>query len=531
MTPASTQPSGEIGTNQPVAGRAVTQRLLLLLVFSALLLGLARRALIGWDAPFWLDEAFTGAIAIQPTFFGLVRDCLNELSGPVYYTLIWCWEKLAGPSNVSLRLPSFIFSVAAPALIVWKGGGEREVRLLWAALAALWLPGFDFANEARPYALLFFLGTGQLILFQRLLKDPTRRRAVAWASISSLLILTHYHALIVTGLQGLAFLALKRKAALATWPAALAFVPVVAWMAVHLPVHLRFADPNVAWQQVLSLGSLTALPYVLIGAGRFSAAIVALLTATVLFDLLQAARRRAPLPYAVNDMAAVGASVAAIAFVYALGFFRPSFVPRYLIPFMPGFLFGLSIWLAVWGKRVRLLPWIVMLPLLWWTGSDLLARGGNPTIDRRWGFSWEKASEDIRASGATGLVFFWDNPTTGLGYKELLARTGGFFFDRDNVQIRTEPLVLPAKGNVDPNRALLEAASGGGALIWAFDGNVPNTLATRYPPRLSAIDPQWRCRDHGRASVTVLACVRRKQATTSPAPSAARPPTAPAAPG
>jgi hypothetical protein len=271
---------------------------------------------------------------------------------------------------------------------------------------------------------------------------------------------------------------------------------------------------------------LGALPYLLIGAGRLSAAIVVLLIGTVFFDLLQAARRRAPLPYAVNDMVAVGASVAAIAFVFALGFFRPSFVARYLVPFMPGFLFGLSIWLVAWGKRVRALPWIVMLPLLLWAGSEILARARDPKIDRRWGFTWQQAAEDIRASGATGLVFFWDNPTTALGYKQLLTRTGGFFFDRDNVPIRTVPLVLPAQGNVDPNQALLQAARGGGALIWAFDRNVPNTLATRYPPRLSAIDPRWRCRDYGRASVIVLACIHRPQTITPLAPSAARRPAA-----
>ena len=464
--------------------------------------------LVGWDAPFWLDEAFTGAIAIQPSLSGLVRDCLNELSGPVYYSLIWGWEKLAGPSNVSLRFPSFIFSVAAPALILWKGGKEREARLLWAALAALWLPGLSLATEARPYALLFFLATAQLILFHRLLESTSRRRAFAWASVSVLLILTHYHAFVVTGLQGLAFLALRRKAALATWPAALVFIPAAAWMAVHLPVHLRFASPDVAWQQVLTLRSLKAFPDVLLGAGRPGAVLFLLLGGTVFFDLLQAARRRTPLPYAVNDLVAVGASLAAIAFVYGLGFFRPSFVPRYLIPFMPGVLFGLAIWLRVWRKRVPILPWVVILPLLWWVGSALVDRVRDPKSDPRWDFTWQEASEDIRASGANRLIFLWDNPTTGVGYQELLGRTGGFFFDRANVQIPTEPLVLAARGDADPNVALINAARGGGALIWAYDSKVPNTLATRHPPRLWEIDRRWRCRNYGRETVTVLACIR-----------------------
>lgn len=508
MTPAATAPRQRIDVEQPGGPPSARERLLLVLVASALLLGLARRALVGWDAPFWLDEAFTGAIAIQPTFSGLMRDCLHELSGPVYYTLIWAWEKLAGSSNLSLRLPSFIFSVAAPALILWKGGSRREVRLLWAALAALWLPGFNFATEARPYALLFFLATAQLILFHRLLEHPCRRAAFAWAGVSALLILTHYHALILSGLQGLAFLAFRRKAALSTWPAALVFVPVFAWMAIHLPVHLRFANPDVAWHQVLSLSSVKAFPDVLLGAGRPGAVLFLLLLGSISFDFLRAARKTAPLPYAFSDMVAVGASVAAIAFVYGLGFLRPSFVPRYLIPFMPGFLFGLSIWLRVWGKRVPALPWLLILPLMWWVGSAVVDRLRDPKIDPRWDFTWQEASKDIRASGATRLIFFWDNPTTALGYRELLQRTGGFFFDRDAVPIRTESLVLTGGGNTDPNRALLEAARGDAALIWAYDSKVPKTLAKRYPPRLSVMDPRWRCRNYGRETVTVLACMR-----------------------
>ena len=493
---------------QPRGRRHAGDRLLLVLVLGALVVGFARRALVGWDAPFWLDEAFTGAIAIQPTVSGLLRDCLHELGGPVYYSFIWAWEKLAGPGNISLRLPSFIFSVAAPAIICWRGHPDRWVRLFWAAITALWLPAFSFAIEARPYALLFLLATGQLILFHRLLSVQSRGRAFAWTGVSALLVLTHYHGLVVTGLQGLVFLVLKRERALATWPAALVFVPVVAWMAIHLPVHLRFSNPDVAWHQVLSVRSLKAFPDVLLGAGRLGAVLFLLLAGTLAFDLLRAARRRAPLPYAINDMVAVGASLAAIAFVYGLGFIRPSFVARYLVPFVPGLLLGLSIWLRVWGKRIPGMSWIVIAPLIWLAGAGLLDRLRDPKIDPRWDFTWQEAAQDIRTSGASRLIFLWDNPTTALGYPELLRRTGGFFFDRAGVPIRTEALVLAGQGAVDPNLALLRAARPGDAVIWAYDSKVPNTLATRYPPRLSTIDSRWRCRNYGRETVTVLACKR-----------------------
>lgn len=154
------------------------------------------------------------------------------------------------------------------------------------------------------------------------------------------------------------------------------------------------------------------------------------------------------------------------------------------------------------------MPWIVILPLMWWAGAALFDRLRDPKIDPRWDFTWQQASEDVRASGAKRLIFFWDNPTTALGYQELLQRTGGFFFDRANVPIRTQALVLAGKGDTDPNLAIMNAARGDAALIWAYDSKVPNTLATRHPPRLWEIDLNWRCRNYGRETVTILACTR-----------------------
>ena len=57
--------------------------------------------------------------------------------------------------------------------------GALRVRATWAAIAALWMPGFFHATEARSYTLLFLLGSIQAILFLRLLTDPSRRRACA----------------------------------------------------------------------------------------------------------------------------------------------------------------------------------------------------------------------------------------------------------------------------------------------------------------------------------------------------------------
>jgi len=83
----------------------------------AFLLLLANILAAGLPAPLWLDENFSAAIATQPTFNGLLEWCLSELSGPLYYSVLWSWEKVAGNENIALRIPSMLFCVAAPAFL------------------------------------------------------------------------------------------------------------------------------------------------------------------------------------------------------------------------------------------------------------------------------------------------------------------------------------------------------------------------------------------------------------------------------
>jgi uncharacterized membrane protein len=121
---------------------------------AAIVAGIAHRLIFGWFAPLWLDEAYTGVIAAQPGIAGLIQWCRQEMTGPFYYAGIWMWEKLAGDSNLALRLPSLIASLGAIALVAAFGGSNRRERLLWTGLTAIWLPGLLFVAQARPQALL-----------------------------------------------------------------------------------------------------------------------------------------------------------------------------------------------------------------------------------------------------------------------------------------------------------------------------------------------------------------------------------------
>jgi hypothetical protein len=278
-------------------------------------------------------------------------------------------------------------------------------------------------------------------------------------------------------------------------------------MAVHLPLLLRFTNPQVTWQQVFPPSAVFGLPHLLLGSGKISAILVTFVGATMAFEIWKAIRSRRPLPYRTRDIITVSLSIAAVAIVYGLAFLRPSFTGRYLVPFMPGFLLGLAVWLNAWSRRFTLLPVLVIVPLLLVAAYNSAVRLIDPKLDPRWNFSWQQAATDMRTAGVRHVTFFWDNPTAAIGDPSQLGRVGGFFFDRVGAQVETTPLILAGKGDRDPNPALGDRVRVGDGFIWAYDTLVPHTLAVRHPPRFAG-DARWRCRNYGRANVTILGCLR-----------------------
>lgn len=475
------------------------------LVLLALLVGAARRLAVGWDAPLWLDEIVTGAIAIQPRLDGLAHDLVHELGGPLYYVFIWLWEKAAGAGDTALRLPSLLFALATPLVILAFGPADRTTRWVWAGLVALWTPGAFHASEARSYALLFLLACVQLLLFRRLLQDPDRRRAAWWCGVSALLILTHPHALVLAGLQGLAYLAIWRERAVRTWPAALLFLPVAMWMTLHLPLLIRFTDPQVAWQRELA-------PVQMLWA--FELAVGHLLAGIILFGIIVAssfahisgvARGRRSWPYARADLIPALVSIAGFALIFALGFVRPTFSPRYLTPFIAGLLFGLAIWARAWGERWRPVPALLVVTMLILAAGEMRIKILE-NVDFRRGYSWEAASSYLRAEGVDHLIFLWENPTASIADPWLLGRSGAFYFHRAGEPVSFE--VANAHGAEQSFRRALTTPADRQALRARTVGAL--MLGRRM--NLTAFGPGWTCRSYGGpaygADVYSTACVR-----------------------
>ena len=485
------------------------RNLLPLLTVVALSVAAVRAVVPGWWTPLWLDETYTATIATQTSIAGLIDWCLHELSGPVYYTLTWIWAQAFGASNSALRMPSLICAVTTPALILWKGHPSRDVRMLWALLLATWLPGVTFPSEARPYALLMLLATSQAILFYRLIQDGGRNRALAWSSLTAVSVLTHYYMLPVSALQGLLYVVLRRQELRKTWPAALVFIPVCMWMAVHLPFVLSFTNPGVAWYPKLTLEHAWLVPFVLMG-GNFAAGLLFIAMVPMLaIASIRGLLGKPTAPYSQADLATAGSAILAAITVVIIGFFKPTFLIRYFVPFMPGIMFGLALWTMAVARKYAMLPHAVALTAIIFGAGQLNEIIRHPELDIRNQFSFDGASEWLRTRGTRRFIFFWDNTTASISTPERLGEVGSYFLRSKGWQ--GQVIVPPIAGsNVNPNIVLTEIASRpGDGFLWAYDENYGGSLGRKHPSTLGQSESPFDCRDFGRKRIKIITCIRR----------------------
>ncbi len=479
---------------------------LLLAGMLALLFGTAIRFGIGHGRPLWIDETFTGAIAAQVDLASLLRQLRADVNAPLYYVVMFLWSSVAGISNTALRLPSAIFGTVA-CLLIFRGGAgiDRRVAMLWSGFVSLWMPGLLYGGEARCYALLLLASTATTLAFAGLLATPTRHRACIWAGFAAATILTHYFALVLVVAQGALFTIFHRRQASTMLPAALPFLPAVAWTAYHGPRLAAFAQPDVAWYEPVRIADLPSIwDYVLNSAGIVVLLVIAITVALSSRSPEQettGSNRSSASPNASTMRAVFAASLIGALGMIALGMMRPSFVPRYLVPFVPGLLLGVALAANAADRVSAYAPVLVLvlfgLPLV--RLADL--RGTS--------FNFERASEALAAADATRLVFLWDHPSSPVQDPGQMRAVGGFFLARIG-----RPVDVVAVANAwrdDPEPALLAAAGSdpAAAILWVYDLSLPKTAAIAHAPRI-ARDPAWTCRDHGTAPFGALLCVRAR---------------------
>src|SRR5258708_3646208 len=284
-------------------------------------------------------------LVIQPTLADFIRQCTYDINAPLYSVLARAWAQFAGVSDHALRsLPAALGLLAPLIALVPRKLIDRATRFTWCALLACWIPGILFSQEARWYTLALALGVANAVAFVAVLRNPTRRTAWVWTTVSSLLILAHYYGAILLAFQGLVYLLIHKRRAFATWPAALAFLPAAASIAVHAHRLILFTTPGMAWIPLLRwpIDLYWKAAFFFGNPGLIFVALLWLALALLLRLFSGPLRDMFRIDTSDQIWLASPCSPAAPPFAVGLGFFIPIVLHRYVNAFVPGVL----LWLA-----------------------------------------------------------------------------------------------------------------------------------------------------------------------------------------
>ncbi len=175
------------------------------LIVGALLAGIALRFVT--KSPLWLDESLSVNIARLP--LGDITEALrHDGHPPLYYVLLHGWMSLFGESNEAVRALSGVFSLAALPLF-WIAGnrlGGRRVAWLTLAVVAVSPYALRYATETRMYSLVMLLALAGWLLLDDALRRPTLARLAGISVVVALLLWTHYWAMWLLAVVGVALI-------------------------------------------------------------------------------------------------------------------------------------------------------------------------------------------------------------------------------------------------------------------------------------------------------------------------------------
>lgn len=480
------------------------ERLIQYLALGAIALAMLARFFARPHAPFWLDEAATGAIISAPTFPDFWREIYWEVSSPLYFILMRGWQAVAGLSNEALRLPSAIASALVPLgiLLVPVPRLSRTDRYVWAALLALWVPGIGFGQDARCYAFVLLFATLQTVALARLLFETNLKNACWWVGWCALSTASHYDAAILAIAQGLVFLGVRRLDAVKQWPSLLLTLPVVAMVAWQWPEMQRFMQPDTTWYQVHDDADVvTDILYILGSFWWLALLPISLVIAAVI------GFRRKDLGPSFGPLIWVGvASLLGAAVLIQLGAVRPILIARYLAPFVPGIILLLVLMFRILGRGAKApvlaapLAGAIAIGVTWFAGG---AWHPDSVIEP---LSYQSSSEYLMQRKVRSVVFTWDNPNARAMHPEQIRSFGEFFFRRAGADVT----VIPAKiaAGQDPNQVLHAAAAPEkSAIIWVYDRWVIGTAARTHRPAIEKLDPSYGCVTEFAGKIGIVTCI------------------------
>jgi 4-amino-4-deoxy-L-arabinose transferase-like glycosyltransferase len=289
----------------------------------------------------WFDEAASIHIATRPTLDEMMtRIRADERIPPLHYIVLRYWIKVFGDSEISVRLPSALASIAA----VWAmyslvrrlfGPGEGLIAPLLLAVSRFQV---IYAAEARSYSLMLALGLFSCNLFVQMTQRRCRKRKLSYVLITTALLYAHLYGLFVIGAQWIAYL-LSDKSKL----------PWRGWLALNAAVLALFAPwipTAIEWTRSVAGGlwAQPATPYDIVAAYCHytgSAAMAIVLAVFAVFAIVRTRdRRRLALLIALATLPVIVPIVISI-------LTKPNFAPRYAI-LAPAGLYALAA-VGVWS--------------------------------------------------------------------------------------------------------------------------------------------------------------------------------------
>jgi uncharacterized membrane protein len=168
----------------------------LALIAIALAIGLLLRV-PGMLQSLWLDEIFR-------TRLGLATDRLwwllfYDVHNPLYNALIWVWIRVAGDSEIAIRLPSLFVAIALIALI-WRWAAAR-FGVLAGSVAGLWLlvspVAVWYSTEAKNNIFTVLFATAGVCLIDVAMRSRRTRDVALAAAACVLAVATDFQSLLV----------------------------------------------------------------------------------------------------------------------------------------------------------------------------------------------------------------------------------------------------------------------------------------------------------------------------------------------
>lgn len=159
---------GVVGGSIPLTRSMMNKKVFIILLAAFLI------RLVSLNQSLWLDEAATAKVVQHFGFTQIVSGFSpNDFHPPLYYLFMKFWTDVFGFSEISLRMPSVIFSLLA-GLIIYKIGTllKNKSAGLWSAALFLFNPLIVYySQEARMYMTATFLLTCSLYYFIKMLQN------------------------------------------------------------------------------------------------------------------------------------------------------------------------------------------------------------------------------------------------------------------------------------------------------------------------------------------------------------------------